>query len=136
MAGTPVQATRQASVPDMDRDASTDKGRSPCKLPGRVTSGKAGMQAHQVQEEGLCIMDVTLMTTNMDIPEKENVIDVRRTVRLAEAILKVWLGLTHHAGSPQSPTARGQFDVNCLPPVALFSTLCTRICCRQFFKLR
>jgi hypothetical protein len=35
---------------------------------------------------------VTLMTMKMNSPEKENVLDVRRTVTLAEAILTVWLG--------------------------------------------
>ena len=35
---------------------------------------------------------VTLMTMKMNSPENEDVLDVRRTVTLAEAILTVWLG--------------------------------------------
>lgn len=35
---------------------------------------------------------VTLMTMKMNSPDKEDVLDVRRTVTLAEAILTVWLG--------------------------------------------
>ena len=35
---------------------------------------------------------VTLLTMKMDNPEKEDVLNVRRTVTLAEAILTVWLG--------------------------------------------